>query len=601
MRKDTIDTRHTPHHRSAAHRGRQGALLFALLVLLVALIAPQGAAVSAGGAYRYAASMAPDQVASDRDLRGLYYPEWRQKYVTNELAGGRLLPAGQLRVRRPDPENIRNGVGVTDSTVSEGIAYGMLLAAYLDDRSTFDGLWAYARQRFTPTDMMHWFFSQDDVPLDNENRPLSQTDRSQWTTATDAEEDMALALIVADKRWGGYRTAATELLAAMLTHEVEAGTDVLKPSDNRYWGGSAVTNPSYFAPAYFKVFAAYTGQDRWIAVANTSYQIIDRVNGKTGAGTTGLQPDWASAAGDPAPGMSYDYRYDAARVPWRLAMDAAWYGDARARAQLDRLNRFFQEVGPRNIKDGYQLNGAVLGTSHNAAFVATAASGAIIATDPDYRRAMWDETLATSNGVYYHDSLRVLGLLFMSGNMPHPLDIGAPPASPTTPATVVVEDFENGDGKWTSFSGGGSSIARRAISPGAVGSYAMQVDYAIAGGGWGGVALDFASPQDWGAFSALEFRLYGTGSGNTIRVELSDNRAPGSTGDTSERFVSYIKDDFTGWRSFSLPWSSFARRTDWQPTGAPNDGLTLIQVHGLNLAPVGGSGRFHLDQVQLVR
>ncbi len=169
------------------------------------------------------------------------------------------------------------------------------------------------------------------------------------------------------------------------------------------------------------------------------------------------------------------------------------------------------------------------------------------------------------------------------------------------PQAALIDDFEAGVTKWTTFSGAGSTVARGVVSPGAVGSYAMQVDYAIAAGGWGGVSYDLATPEDWRGYRGLAFRLQGSGSGNTIRLELSDNRAPGSTGDTSERFEYKLVDNFTGWQPFSVPWSSFTRRADWQPAGAPNDGLTLAQTYGFNLAPTGGRGSFQLDQVQLVK
>jgi hypothetical protein len=103
--------------------------------------------------------------------------------------------------------------------------------------------------------------------------------------------------------------------------------------------------------------------------------------------------------------------------------------------------------------------------------------------------------------------------------------------------------------------------------------------------------------QDWSAQRALEFWFRGTGSGNTIRVELSDN--PGSTG-AAEIFQHLIVDDFTGWRFASIPLDAtgFQRRA-WQPAGAPNDGLTLTQVGGITFNPVGGTGSFGLDRIEL--
>ncbi len=84
---------------------------------------------------------------------------------------------------------------------------------------------------------------------------------------------------------------------------------------------------------------------------------------------------------------------------------------------------------------------------------------------------------------------------------------------------------------------------------------------------------------------------------NTIRLELYDNRSD-PTQDTSERFEYKFTNNFTGWKSFSVPWSSFTRRS-WQPAGAPNDGLTLTEIYGFNFSPTRGTGSFQVDQIQL--
>jgi hypothetical protein len=70
---------------------------------------------------------------------------------------------------------------------------------------------------------------------------------------------------------------------------------------------------------------------------------------------------------------------------------------------------------------------------------------------------------------------------------------------------------------------------------------------------------------------------------------------------TSERFEASFADNFSGWRKVTVPFSSFTRSAQ-QPAGAPNDGLGLTQVWGYGVTlPAGGSGTFHMDQVQLAR
>jgi hypothetical protein len=79
-----------------------------------------------------------------------------------------------------------------------------------------------------------------------------------------------------------------------------------------------------------------------------------------------------------------------------------------------------------------------------------------------------------------------------------------------------------------------------------------------------------------------------------------DNRSEGSNGDTAERFEYKFSDNFNGWRTFNLPWNAFARRSDWQPEGAPNDGLGLRNIWGFNISPVNGWGSFQVDNIKLI-
>ncbi len=346
--------------------------------------------------------LAPTQAAADSAVSSAY-SAWKSTYVTSSGAGG------FLRVQRTENGN---------DTVSEGIGYGMILAAYMADKATFDGLWSYAKSHLDSQGLMHWQINPSNVAV-------------QLNGATDADEDMALSLVVADKTWGGYAAEATTLINRIMQYEVEPGSFVLKPGDQ--WGGSSVTNPSYFAPAFYKVFKATTGDARWDSVVSSCYTILANLDAKGAAGTTGLVPDWLQASGDPASGQGYNYSYDAVRAPYRLAVDAAWFSDARAITRLGKLNTFWQSIGVTSIKDGYTIGGALTGQWHNAAFVGPAAAGAVVSTNTSYKTAMWSELVSLSSGNYYNDSLRALTLLFSGNRMPSPLGTTTPPTPPTNP------------------------------------------------------------------------------------------------------------------------------------------------------------------------
>jgi len=193
---------------------------------------------------------------------------------------------------------------------------------------------------------------------------------------------------------------------------------------------------------------------------------------------------------------------------------------------------------------------------------------------------------------------------------PTPSAMPVPTATPTptqvspTPVpggtTFVLDDFESGDtAQWNTFKDASSTISTSIVSPGKTGKFALKLNYSLGSSGWGGAGQGFNQSQDWSTFNSFSFQFYGTNSGHTIQLELLDDRAPGSNSDTSERFVYQFSDNFSGWKTFSLPWSSFSRRTDWQPSGAPNNGLTLSQMWGIDFSPLKGSGSFQLDQIQL--
>jgi len=116
-----------------------------------------------------------------------------------------------------------------------------------------------------------------------------------------------------------YREAALTLLDRILLYEIENGTNVVKPGD--IWGGSDITNPSYFVPGFYHVLAKYSGNTRWNAVADQCYATLVALRQYNDS--TGLVPKWWTVTGMPVSGgtWDYDYGYIACRMPWRLVLD----------------------------------------------------------------------------------------------------------------------------------------------------------------------------------------------------------------------------------------------------------------------------------------
>ena len=95
------------------------------------------------------------------------------------------------RIIRPENGN---------DTVSEGIAYGMLLSAYADDQPTFDKLWQYSQKWPDGNGLMNWYIN------------AAGTQVLGTGAASDADEDMAYALIAADARWSGRGSLTTNYI-----------------------------------------------------------------------------------------------------------------------------------------------------------------------------------------------------------------------------------------------------------------------------------------------------------------------------------------------------------------------------------------------------
>ena len=152
---------------------------------------------------------------------------------------------------------------------------------------------------------------------------------------------------------------------------------------------------------------------------------------------------------------------------------------------------------------------------------------------------------------------------------------------------------------------GNVALSRAEMERGDVSSTVLEIDYDI--GAWGGFTHALTDgdnwiSEDWIAYDAVRFWLYGNNTGGFVQVEIFDNRNPNISGDSAERWYFRIADDYEGWREHTIEFRSFQRRTDWQPGGAPDDGLGLNEVSGLAFGfPAGvGAQTAYLDDVQLV-
>jgi len=343
------------------------------------------------------------------------YLRWKNRFV--------VTSGGQSRVIRPENNN---------DTVSEGIGYGMLIAVYMGDRTLFDGLYAYWVAKGVggaASTLMTWC---------QPGGGGTGTSCSGGGSATDADEDVAWALVQAGKQWGGtYAASAATMIGQIFTQDVD-GSNFIKGGNA--FGGMNLTNPSYFAPAYYRVFATIDTGHPWATVITTAYTALNAI---AGTFTGGLVPAWCSnsCASIGSNGAADDgkYQYDAHRVPWRIGLDACWNSAAvPATAKTFLLNNttFFAGKATNGIGrvfDIYQMGGVVSsdGVPNSMSAVGSAGVGAMVnagsnATaksflDRAYRFVLdasytSDPASATTGYTYFNATVGLLTAITMSGN-----------------------------------------------------------------------------------------------------------------------------------------------------------------------------------------
>ena len=375
---------------------RQKKCWLVLLVLLV-FLKVQATGVAQGLNYQFGIKPAVSQATMYQQVTTAFL-DWEGRYVTHEGC-----PPGTYRVHCGEVYDFQ--------TVSEGIGWGMLFMVLLGDgsdqsREYFDGFWRYYQHYAGPTGLMSWKISARGEVLGSD-------------AATEADENVAMALLYAAKKWPAgeinYAQAAEGLIGKILSYEVEPRTYVLKPGTA--WGGSSNINPAYFDSAYYRGWASF--DKKWSRVAARAEQTYEIFYEKY---QTGLLPDWCNIKGQPTH-LSFDYTYDACQVSLKIGLDFLWYGQNKK--YVDRLTKWIKKQtgnDPEKIVDAYRLDGQAIGHYHNAAFVGPLAVAAMCSDrHQEWLSKLYNHLVAMETGGrwgYYQDTLRLMSLIVLAGNMP---------------------------------------------------------------------------------------------------------------------------------------------------------------------------------------
>lgn len=361
-----------------------------------------------------------------------HYNQWKKAWY-NESNGWIYAPEG------------------TDKTVSEAIAYGMLISVYMDDESMFKKVYnVWTSNAVSNGGGMNW-----QLPGGS-------------GTASDADFDAALALVMASKQWNSssYLNDAKALIDWIADNDFESDYS-LKPGNQWNQG----LNPSYVMPGHFRLFEKVTNNSKWSSIRSKAMKDLLACQDSK----TGLVPDWCdwdnhkpkltSAAVSNDIGF-YD---DAARTPWRTAWAYYWYGDSDAKTFNETVVKWLipntRTASGVNSGYSYTNNSYIADESEKRNFVSSTFSGGLglaassiesneaktyLTTVYKVLKEKKSCSVAQDCGVgsnvgekYYPATLNMLYLLILTGNMPNLYDLtGFEKFTPDTTKAPSVSKIE---------------------------------------------------------------------------------------------------------------------------------------------------------------
>jgi len=274
-------------------------------------------------------------------------------------------------------------------TTSEGQSYAMLRAVWSDDRETFDAVWAWTTEhlRGRGDALFSWKWK---------GRVLDRN------AATDADTDIALALLIASRRFEEprYEAEARAILDDIWEQEILVVGDAcyLTAGDWSKRERVPVIHVGYLAPYAYREFAKVDSEHDWACVAKTAYDVLrfifvekdldfppERVYFDRKQEIVRLEHPRTLEVGD--------FGYDAFPIYWRVAADWRWNWrmerDLRER-MLEPLREAYQRDG--RIFDRYRPDGSVRSKFEGLPLYATVHSLADV-VDPDFGERIRKEKL----------------------------------------------------------------------------------------------------------------------------------------------------------------------------------------------------------------
>ncbi|MCU5370881.1 MULTISPECIES: glycosyl hydrolase family 8 [Bacillus cereus group] len=347
-----------------------------------------------------------------------YYDNWKKKYLKNDLSS---LPGGYY----VNGEITGDADGFKPLGTSEGQGYGMIITVLMagydsNAQKIYDGLFKTARtfKSSQNPNLMGWVVAD------------SKKAQGHFDSATDGDLDIAYSLLLAHKQWGSngtvnYLKEAQDMITKGIKASNVTNNNRLNLGD---WDSksSLDTRPSDWMMSHLRAFYEFTGDKTWLTVINNLYDVYTQFSNKYSP-NTGLISDFVvKNPPQPAPKDFLDeseytnaYYYNASRVPLRIVMDYAMYGEKRSKVISDKVSSWIQNKtngNPSKIVDGYQLNGSNIGSYPTAVFVSPFIAASITSSNNQkWVNSGWD-WMKNKRESYFSDSYNLLTMLFVTGN-----------------------------------------------------------------------------------------------------------------------------------------------------------------------------------------
>jgi hypothetical protein len=153
----------------------------------------------------------------------------------------------------------------------------------------------------------------------------------------------------------------------------------------------------------------------------------------------------------------------------------------------------------------------------------------------------------------------------------------------------VFEDFEsqNAPHLWP-------LTGKSEYVPGHVGKHALRISYDVKQFTPTGLFLNVGPSQDWSHFHSIHFWMHGSNTGSDISLAIQNVPHQG------EGSINHpIRDDFTGWRQFRIPFSAFKINKPKSPSDK-FDFQKISMVTFMLIPNRALSSSFQLDHIELL-